>query len=92
MIKAIVLRNKKASLISQFEAINKYPSPESHVKNFKCPALFISGSQDPLVNPKEAKELADLFGRRHEEIPDIGHSIPAEAPELFNKLVLNFLT
>ncbi len=91
MIEAFVLRNKKDALIAQFETINKYPSHRSHVKNFKCPALFISGSQDSLVNPKEAKELADLCGGRHLEIPEAGHSIPVEAPDLFNKLVLNFL-
>ncbi|MBW2589807.1 MAG: alpha/beta fold hydrolase [Deltaproteobacteria bacterium] len=53
--------------------------------------MVVSGSQDQLVNPKEARHLADLCRGLHEEIPDIGHSVPAEAPELFNKIVLKFL-
>jgi 3-oxoadipate enol-lactonase len=92
MIEAIVLRNRKVSLIAQFEAMNHYPSFPLSAKKLKCPALVISGSQDQLVNLKEAKELADLCRGRHEEIPDVGHSIPAEAPELFSKVVLKFLT
>ena len=91
MVEAIVVRNNKDALIAQLKAINKYPSPGSLAKNINCPALVISGSQDQLVNPKEARQLADLCKARHEEIPGIGHSIPAETPELFNKIVLKFL-
>jgi len=91
MIEAIVLRNKKDALIAQFKAMNYYPSLPLPTRKLKCPALFISGSQDQLVNPKEARQLAHLCGGRHDEIPGIGHSIPVEAPELFNKLVLKFL-
>ncbi len=92
MVEALIIRNNKDALIAQFEAIIKYPSPGSLAKKINCPALIFSGSQDPLVNSKEAKELADLCGGHHEEFSNIGHSIPIEIPELFNKLVLNFLT
>jgi len=92
MVEAIVVRNNKDALIAQLKAINKYPSPGSLAKKINCPALVISGSQDQLVNPKEAKQLADLCRGRHEEIPDTGHSIPAEATEVFNRTVLEFLT
>jgi len=92
MVEAIVLRNNKDALIAQLKAINKYPSPGSLAIKINCPALVISGSQDQLVNPKEARQLADLCKARHEEFSGIGHSIPAEAPELFNRTVLEFLT
>ncbi|NNK86634.1 MAG: alpha/beta fold hydrolase [Desulfobacterales bacterium] len=92
MIKAITLRNKMASLIAHFEASINYPSPGFFVKNIKCPSLIISAFQDKLVNPKEARELANICRGRHMEIPGVGHSVPVEAPKLFNKLVLEFLT
>ena len=91
MVEAIVVRNNKDALIAQLKAINKYPSPGSLAKKINCPALVISGSQDQLVNPKEARHLADLCRGLHEEISGIGHSVPAETPELFNKIVLKFL-
>ena len=91
MVEAIVVRNNKDALIAQIKAINKHPSPGSLANKINCPTLVISGSQDQLVNPEEARQLADLCRARHEEIPDIGHSIPAETPELFNRTVLEFL-
>jgi 3-oxoadipate enol-lactonase len=92
MVEAIVVRNNKDALIAQLKAINKYPSPGFLANKISCPALVISGSQDQLVNPKEAKQLADLCRARHEEFSGMGHSVPAETPELFNKIVLKFLT
>lgn len=92
MVEAIAVRNKKDALIAQLKAINNYPAPGSLAKKINCPALIISGSQDRLVKTKDAKELADLCRGYHEEFPDIGHSIPAETPELFNRTVLEFLT
>ena len=92
MVEAIVVRNNKDALIAQLKAINNYPAPGSLAKKINCPALIISGSQDRLVKTKDAKELADLCRGYHEEFPDIGHSIPAETPELFNRTVLEFLT
>ncbi|MDX2438971.1 MAG: alpha/beta hydrolase [Desulfobacterales bacterium] len=92
MVEAIVVRNNKDALIAQLKAINQYPSPGSLAKKINCPALIISGLRDRLVNTEDAKKLANLCRGRHEDIPGIGHSIPAEAPELFNKIVLEFLT
>lgn len=92
MVEAIVVRNNKDALIAQLKALNKYPSPGSLAKNINCPALVISGSQDQLVNPKEAKQLADLCRGCYNEISEAGHSVPAETPDLFNKIVLKFLT
>ena len=92
MVEAIVVRNNKDALIAQLKAINNYPAPGALAKKINCPALIISGSQDRLVKTEDAKGLAELCRGRHEKIPDIGHSIPAEAPELFNKIVLEFLT
>jgi len=91
MVEAIVVRNNKKALIAQLKAMNHYTPIDRPAKKINCPALVISGSQDQLVNPKEARQLADLCGGCHKEIPDIGHSIPAETPELFNKIVLKFL-
>jgi len=91
MVEAIVVRNNKDALIAQLKAINNYPAPRSLAKKINCPALVISGSQDQLVNPKEASQLADLCKGRYEEISGVGHSVQAETPELFNKIVLEFL-
>jgi len=60
-------------------------------QNVHCPVLVLSGSDDPLVNESSAKQLAMVCGGRHDHLTGIGHSIPAEAPEVFTKMVLQFL-
>ena len=92
MAEAIAARNCKGALIEHFQAMTRYPAIARSAKNINCHTLVISGSQDQLVNPEEAKQLADLCKARHEEISGIGHSVAAETPELFNKIVLKFLT
>lgn len=56
-----------------------------------APCLVISASNDPLVEEEGARELALLCNGRHKHITGVGHSIPAEAPEVFSKTVLEFL-
>ena len=55
---AIAARNDKKALIAHFNAIANYPSPESFLKTIKCPTLVISGSDDPIVTPQDARQLA----------------------------------
>jgi 3-oxoadipate enol-lactonase len=91
IVTAIVRRNKKQSLIAHLEAMAVYPLLSQIAQNVHCPVLVLSGSDDLLLNESDAKQLAMVCGGRHDHLTGIGHSIPAEAPELFNKTVLQFL-
>ena len=91
IVKAVVKRNRKKALIAQLEAILQYPPPNAAPAGFNLPTLILTGTQDLLVNPQDAQRLAALCNARHEQLSGIGHSIPAEAPRLFEKLVLEFL-
>ncbi len=92
IVDAVALRNRKKSLIAQLDAALKYPAPDRMTQNLNQPTLVISGAEDPIIDPGDVRRLADLCRARHEEIPDVGHSIPAEAPRVFEKMVLDFLT
>ncbi len=92
IVAAIEARNKKEALIAHFKAISDYPSPEIFLKTIQCPTLVISGSDDPIVSQQEARQLAEDCRGRHEIFPDTGHSIPAEAPALFQQKIIGFLT
>ena len=91
IVAAIEARNEKDALIAHFKAIADYPPPESFLKSVQCPALVISGSDDPIVPPRDARQLAKDCRGRHEIFQEIGHSIPAEAPAVFQQMVLDFL-
>ncbi|MCK5487207.1 MAG: alpha/beta hydrolase, partial [Desulfobacterales bacterium] len=49
--------------------------------------LVISGSDDPIVSRKDARQLAKDCRGHHELFPEVGHSIPAEASALFQQVV-----
>ena len=92
IVAAVVKRNNKKALIAQLEAILRYPATDRMPDDFSRPTLILSGSEDALVSPEDAGLLADHCNARHEELTGIGHSIPAEAPRMFEKLVLDFLS
>jgi pimeloyl-ACP methyl ester carboxylesterase len=92
IVKAVVKRNRKEALIAQLEAILQYPPPDVMPMNFNRPTLVITGAQDPLVDVDDAERLADLCKAQYSQLSGIGHSIPAEDPKVFEKVVLDFLT
>jgi len=92
IVAAVAKRNNRQALIAQLEALLQYPSVARMPEAFSRPSLVISGSEDFLVSPENARLLADLCDARYEELADVGHSIPAEAPRVFERVVLDFLT
>jgi pimeloyl-ACP methyl ester carboxylesterase len=91
IVNAIAGRNDKAALMAHLSALSAYPSPETYVRSVQCPTLVISGSDDPIVSHLDARELAAACNGRYEAFAQTGHSIPAEAPALFQQVVLDFL-
>jgi 3-oxoadipate enol-lactonase len=92
IVTAISVRNTKEALIAHFSATSRYPSPQTFLKVLQCPTLVISGADDPIVDRKEARQLAADCRSRHIIFPHTGHSLPVEAPALFQRVVLDFLT
>ena len=91
MVAAIAARNDKQALLAHFNAICDYPPLKTVVRSIQCETLVISGSDDPIVSPPDAQQLADDCKGRHQILPQTGHSIPAEAPALFQQIILDFL-
>jgi 3-oxoadipate enol-lactonase len=91
IIAAIAIRNDKEALMAHFRAMSNYPPPETFASSVQCPTLVISGSDDPIVSQSDALQLAKDCHRHYKMFPEIGHSIPAEAPALFQQVVLDFL-
>jgi len=90
IINAVAMRNSKRALLCQLDAVLSYPAPERIPADFDTPTLVIWGSEDLLVEADDARQLAHRCRARHRQLTGIGHSIPAEAPEIFQKLVLEF--
>lgn len=90
IVDAVVIRNDPNALQAQLEAVLNYPLPDRISAEFDKATLIISGSEDLLVEPKDIRQLAHQCRGRHVMLDGVGHSIPAEAPEIFQKLVLEF--
>jgi len=78
---ALVQRNDEKKMAQLLSAYDDYPSIESILPEHRLPALVMVGEDDPLVSVDQARALAERLGGDHRALPDIGHSIPAEAPE-----------
>ncbi len=91
IVDAVVLRNSKKALEAQLEAVLKYPPLDRIPTDFDIPTLLVTGLEDPLIEREDIQQLVQLCRAGHEQLPAIGHSVPAEDPEQFQKLVLEFL-
>ena len=90
--KAIVRRNRASSLVAHLSALNGYPSLRAMLAKLEMPCLVLRGNDDFLVSQKGAAEVAEKSGGRYMGVTSLGHSLPAEAPELFIDTISRFLT
>ena len=61
------------------------------LKQLTLPVLFISGKEDVVFPPPAAAALARLVpGAKLESVPEAGHSVYFQRPEIFNRVVSNF--
>jgi len=57
------------------------------------PTLFISGSDDKIVDPNVAREAAQLLPEGHfMTVPQCGHAPQMEKPWMINRMVVHFLS
>jgi len=76
------------ALHSEYIHISKPPAG----KPFQGPTLFIKGANSDYILPEHREQILELFPTAtYKLIQGAGHWPHAEKPELFSKLVLNFL-
>jgi len=75
----------------QFAAGSKFDS-SGRAEGINAPALVLNGSQDRIVTPGSARELAETIpGARYEEVEGTGHLLFIEKADEFNERVIGFL-
>ena len=79
----------KDALRPRLEAVTTLPA--SDLKRLTVPVLFITGAEDVGSSPPAAAALAKLVrGAKLESVPEAGHSVYFQRPEVFNRFVSNF--
>ena len=67
-------------------------TPSDAVAALRLPVLCISGEEDAVIPTAAVEVLAGLIpGARLERVPRAGHSVYFERPEIFNRLLDDFL-
>lgn len=76
---------------SQLNALLTFDS-RKWIDKINVPSLVISSDDDLLASPKEARYMAEkISGAEYFCFEDIGHLPQLECPEVFNRLVLEFI-
>jgi 3-oxoadipate enol-lactonase len=91
IVKTLVRRNRTESLRAHLQALQNYPPLGSNLKSQPFLVLVLTGEDDPLVTAEGAEEVARVCGGRHIELKGVGHSLSAEAPREFHRIISEFL-
>jgi 3-oxoadipate enol-lactonase len=75
-----------AAAIIKFDVQQKLPS-------VKTPTLVVCGDDDPSTPPAGNKKIAELIpGARYQEIADARHISMVEQPDIFNRIMQDWLS
>lgn len=88
----LLLENDAEDYVRQCRAIAAAESLGDRLGEVTHPTLVLVGGQDDRTLPEHGRQLArDIPGARVVELPDVGHSIPLEAPEETASAIARFL-
>jgi len=78
-------------LYADFSACNNFDVSQE-VEKIMLPTLIIVGADDKFIPPKLSQYLSNnIKNNRLEIIPDCGHFLMLEKPEVLNRLILEFI-
>jgi 3-oxoadipate enol-lactonase len=64
----------------------------NRLEEIRCPTLVVSGDRDTTVPIETQRYLADnIANTRQSVIPEAGHGVTVEKPDLFNPILVQFL-
>ncbi|MCW8916440.1 MAG: alpha/beta fold hydrolase [Magnetovibrio sp.] len=80
-----------AALDAGMDDIADFPEPKG-CHSFKAPTLFVAGAASDYIQPHHLSDIERLFPKANvTHIPNAGHWLHAEAPDVFLKEVIEFL-
>ncbi len=78
---------------AQVDALLSRPAVEPVLPHITCPVLVAVGSEDRWSPPAQHLEIAAALPDAHlHVIENAGHMLPAEAPDLLNATIADWLT
>jgi pimeloyl-ACP methyl ester carboxylesterase len=92
-VDAIIRRQRVATIQAALAALGGRPDMTAPMRHVGVPTLLVVGAEDQITPPAclEAAEQV-IPNARLLIVPHAGHLVPLEAPEVFNRAMLEFLT
>lgn len=92
-VDGMIRRQRVATIQAALAALGARPDMTEAMRLLDVPTLLVVGAEDQITPPAclEAAE-AIIPNARLLIVPHAGHLVPLEAPEVFNRAVLEFLT
>ena len=92
-LRAAIERQPVATIQAALAALGCRPDMTDAVRHVRVPTLLVVGAEDAITPPAcmEAA-VAVMPHARLLVVPRAGHMVPLEAPDVFNRAVLEFLT
>jgi len=92
LLRATVERQPVATIQAALAALGARPDMTDAMRHVRAPTLLVVGAEDQ-ITPPACLELAEeiIPGAKLLIVPAAGHLVPLEAPEVFNRAVLEFL-
>ena len=88
----LVLANDPADYVRQCRAIAVAEDLSGRLGEITQPALVLIGAKDDRTLPEQGRALAEQLGdARVTELPNVGHTLPLEAPDAVATAVRTFL-
>jgi 3-oxoadipate enol-lactonase len=86
-----IASNPRGSYLRALEAVARF-DVRSRLVDITAPTLVVAGERDDTVTLQAKEELTNhIPGARLEIVPGSGHATPVDAPDVFNRLLLDFL-
>ena len=92
LLKAIIARQPVATIQAALAALGERPDMTEAMRQCDKPALLVCGAEDTITPPavmaamEQALPAGELL-----VVPEAGHLVPLEAPEIFSTALLSFL-
>ena len=89
---SVMVSQRREGVAAALLTLRDRPSRLEELPSIQCPTLVIVGGEDTLTPPVESASMAEIIpGARYEPIKGAGHLSNLEAPEIFNRLVRDFI-
>ena len=90
--RGLLAENDADDYIRQCRAIATAENLDARLGEIDCPVLVLLGGDDDRTLPAQGRALAHAIpGARLVELPDVGHTIPLEAPDEMVRVVREFI-